>query len=118
MIERVVQPTPTSCGQACLAMITGVDVESVIAEVPDRARGTYVHELGAYLRANGWKANWLLQRLARGRALPQLAILRMKWKGERLGHWLVWADGQVYDPSPTQYHRGDWSLTSCLEIWR
>lgn len=32
-MELIMQPTPETCGQACIAMITGRDIEEVIMDM-------------------------------------------------------------------------------------
>ena len=100
MIRHQFQPSAKSCGQTCLAMLLGVPVAQVIAEIPDRA-ATRAAQLCAYLVMRGWTATKLQRvRTLRGK-LPRHAILRVSWPGSsrRVGHWILWADGDVFDPS-------------------
>lgn len=98
MIRHQFQPSPKSCGQTCLAMLTGVPVADVIAEIPDRA-ATTAGKLAAYLVMRGWTATKL--RRYRG-VITELAIARIVWPGRSAsanGHWILRAHSRWFDPA-------------------
>lgn len=105
-IRHQVQPTTMSCGPTCVAMLAGVPVATVLADLPHvrwtarrlqlRTGATNVGELRRLLRPHGWRL---------GRRTPHLpaagatAILRLP-NGTRTGwHWVLWHNGLVHDPS-------------------
>lgn len=98
MIRHQFQPSPKSCGQTCLAMLLGIPVADVIAEIPDRA-ATTAGKLAAYLVMRGWTATKL--RRYRG-VLTEPAIARVIWPGRSTsanGHWVVYYGGCWFDPA-------------------
>ena len=108
MIKHQFQPSAKSCGQTCLAMLLGVPVAQVIADMPDRA-ATRVGQLCAYLVLRGWTAT-KLQRI-RG-LITQPAIIRVVWPGRStraIGHWILFADGNLFDP--TSPNNLEWMVT-------
>lgn len=97
MIRHQFQPSAKSCGQTCLAMLLDVPVAQVIAEMPDRA-ATHAGQLCAYLVLRGWTAT-RLRRVGSAR-LPSHAIVRLAFgPARRVGHWILWVDGTMFDPS-------------------
>lgn len=92
----VQQPTMMSCGQTCLAMLTGVPVDEVIRAIPDN-RGTIAKQLCAWLEARGWTTSGKCRKSSL--FLPAIALCRVRWGGEsRRAHWVLWSNGQWWDP--------------------
>jgi hypothetical protein len=120
-MRHVPQPTATTCGQACLAMITGDDIAAVLAVLPSKPCGTYIDQLVTYLRSRGWVCEGRLRRVAKDRPPPHLAIARLKWPDRAMGHWVVWGFDDHYkrqtmlDPRTGALDEG-WRLTSYLEV--
>ena len=113
------QPSEFTCGQTCVAMLTGIRVDDVISEI--HGHTTSVADLGGYLRKSGWHAAWSLTRVNKHVRWPEFAILRAMWpKTGRIGHWMLWADGRIYDPwsDPTAYQLGGGRITSYIHIER
>ena len=118
MITHQMQPTSTSCGPACVAMLAGIPVADVMAEFPKRfsaaklkklLRGqkittnkTNVSEMWRLLKGYGlsmgprrdvgWPPDENPRGLLRVHACMASGHFRAEW------HWLVIADGHVHDP--------------------
>jgi hypothetical protein len=101
------QPTRTSCGPTCVAMIVGVPVADVLDSLPAARHGhraisradshnTNLAELLRLLKPYGVT---LGRRLSLAQTLPPVALLRLRSKHRRNWHWAVWKDGQVFDPA-------------------
>lgn len=100
------QPTLTTCGQTVLAILVGVPVAEVVAELGGRP--TKASELAEFLRRRGWDVP--TDRLRRCSADQVLAwqdrgeptILRVHWvescSARPRSHWVLRADSRVYDP--------------------
>lgn len=81
-------------------MLLGVPVTEVLAEIPDRKRGTTAGQLAAYLVLRGWR----VVKPVRFRCyLPGLCIVRVAWTGpaRKIGHWVLVAEGKCFDPADT-----------------
>ena len=94
-IEYIHEPTDLQCGQAVLAMVLGIPVGQVCAELGNE-RETTLREMREYFEAHGVK-------MAAGRSqaqgkedLPRLALLSLETP--RCWHWSLYADGVFYDP--------------------
>ncbi len=99
------QPTKTSCGPTCVAMLAGVPVADVLRKVKavrSQARrkktnhGTNVAEIIRLLQPYGMT----LGRRLRGERTPRTGqfLLRIEKRAGRRWHWAVLSDGWVYDP--------------------
>ena len=94
-IEYIHEPTDLQCGQAVLAMVLGIPVGQVCAELGNE-RETTLREMREYFVSHGVK-------MAAGRSqaqgkedLPRLALLSLETP--RCWHWSLYADGVFYDP--------------------
>ncbi len=119
MIVHQMQPTSTSCGPACVAMLVGVAVADVLAEFPKRFSAAKLKKLQRGQRITHNKTNvsemWRLLK-GYGRTMAPRAqdigwapdenpfgLLRVH---QRMAsghyrsewHWLVLADHKVHDP--------------------
>lgn len=99
------QPTKTSCGPTCVAMLAGVPVSEVLAQVKLARRGkrqrkrTHSTNVGEVVRLlNAW--NLVLGRRITKEPTPVSgrAILRIDKSKGRNWHWAVLVDGVIYDP--------------------
>lgn len=87
-----------SCGQHCIAMITGLPLEEVIAAV-GHDRGTYTKDVIRGFNALGLKVPISrLKPIRKNAVLPQRCILKIKWLGHKRGHWVAYENGMIYDP--------------------
>lgn len=101
-----VQQPPRSrlCGQACVAMLTGVTLDAAAATMGHR-HGTRTREVVAALGAVA--AGHRLTTLRRRREPPSPALCKVTWK--RGSHWVIWAAPDVYDPDlPAPLNQDVW----------
>jgi len=106
MILHVRQPTPTSCAQACIAMITGADVHALIAQMkPTAKRGTRGPDIVRVLRDHGVRCGDRFESV-RGRPFPRFAIIRIVHADKR-GHVVVKHDRTWFDPMLESSFTGD-----------
>lgn len=98
------QPTRTSCGPTCVAMLAGVPVSEVMHQVHLVRRGdrwrkrtysTNVGELVRLLKAWGLTMG---RRMSEPTPVSGRAILRIEKSKGRNWHWAVLMDGVIYDP--------------------
>lgn len=119
------QPTKTSCGPTCVAMLARVPVSEVLAQVKlvrtakrarKRTHNTNVGELARLLKAWG---------LVMGRRITKeptpvtgRAVLRIERSKGANWHWAVLVDGTIYDPArPAPIPRADeWRKLSWYEV--
>lgn len=113
MIRHVKQPTPTSCAQACIAMITGADVHELIAKMrPGPKTGTRGAAIVRALRDNGVRCGDRFMGV-RGRPLPNFAIVRIVYDDDR-GHVVVKHGREWFDPLLEAPFSGDPTSASAL----
>ena len=94
-IEYVREPTDLQCGQAVLAMVTGLPAAQVAAELGND-RETDLKEMKGFLRAHGaWVSDERRQITDRGE-LPPLCMLSLETP--RCWHWSLYWNGTFYDP--------------------
>ena len=94
-IRYVREPTDLQCGQAVLAMVTGLPVEQIVAELGND-RETNLKEMKGCLRAHGaWVSDERVS-VAEKHELPALCLLSLETP--RCWHWSLYADGVFYDP--------------------
>ena len=92
----ITQPSFTTCGQTSVAMITGVDVNSVIQTMGTN-RGTTAAQLIAALRRFNPRATPKIVQLD-GRNPESDSIVFLMDTSSGGGHWTVFHDGKYYDP--------------------
>ena len=96
-ITYVPDPSHSYCGQACVAMLTGVAFEEVIELMkPDENRVTK-KVLKKWLNYYGIKYAPKSTRYDPNIPLPELCIIRMML-ASRYGHWGIYFKGKYYDP--------------------
>ncbi|MBQ8075119.1 MAG: hypothetical protein IJ237_03955 [Oscillospiraceae bacterium] len=89
------EPTDLQCGQAVLAMITGMTAEQVANELHND-RETNLREMKGFLRSHGL---WISEEripVVRKEELPALCVLSCETP--RCWHWSLYCDGVFYDP--------------------
>jgi hypothetical protein len=107
MIVDIRQPTSTTCGQTCLAMLLGVDVDTIVRRIGGGP--TTWAQLRGVLVTSGWQAQLRLSpRMRRNRTVTLgdiggtpggVALCRVRWGDRRHGaHWVLWADEEWHDP--------------------
>ena len=94
-IQYIHEPTDLQCGQAVLAMITGLSPKQVCDEL-NNDRETNLKEMRSFLSRHGFfMANERIQVYSR-EELPSYCILSCETP--RCWHWLLYCNGIFYDP--------------------
>jgi hypothetical protein len=103
-MQQLRQPTPRTCGQTCVAMLTGANVEEV-CRLAGKSGATFGSDLVRALRALGAEcpSRPVAPRTVRG-LVPQ-GIARVAPRGGANGHWVVWTGGYFVDP----FDGGTWT---------
>ena len=95
MIQYIHEPTELQCGQAVLAMVTGLTVEQVCRELGND-RETNLREMKSFLRSHDvWVAEERIP-VMRKEELPALCLLSLETP--RCWHWSLYREGEFYDP--------------------
>jgi hypothetical protein len=94
-IGYVHEPTDLQCGQAVLAMVLGIPVEQVSAEIGND-RETTLKEMRSYFESHGAVMSAQRKQAQTKQELPPLALLSLETP--RCWHWSLYADGVFYDP--------------------
>lgn len=94
-IEYIHEPTELQCGQAVLAMITGLTAEQV-CEVLCNDRETNLKEMKSFLSSHGIWVSEERRQITRKDELPALCMLSLETP--RCWHWSLYCDGIFYDP--------------------
>lgn len=105
MIELILQPPGSSlCGQACVAMITGMELDFCIELLFDGLKGkTRTRDLIDALNLAGIDCHFKrLKYLASRDPWPTRAIIKEIYGPirKRKSHWVLLWDGHIYDPDP------------------
>lgn len=101
MITYLRQPSKNSCGQTCVAMITGLTVEEVCRRIGTRSL-TYPSQTEGLLRELGYAIGETFT--VGSAAMPELALIYIRYQRKRgggyktEGHVAVWYRGVIYDP--------------------
>ncbi|MCR5138155.1 MAG: hypothetical protein K6C12_13895 [Oscillospiraceae bacterium] len=94
-LKYIAEPTELQCGQAVLAMLTGVSAEQVAEELCND-RETDLKEMKRFLRSHGlWISDSRIQVTGK-EELPALCLLSLETP--RCWHWSLFCDGIFYDP--------------------
>ena len=94
-IEYIHEPTDLQCGQAVLAMITGITVGEVIREL-NNDRETNLKEMKGFLRKHHvWISDVRVPVLEKT-DLPERCLLSLETP--RCWHWSLFYDGFFFDP--------------------
>lgn len=79
-------------------MILGIKVE-LVEEALHQKGGTYPEDLRMLLKASGYQPGPRNRQLLPGIPSIEMGVLRVRWKNDRGGHWIVLNGDQVLDPS-------------------
>lgn len=118
-MELVMQPTSETCGQACIAMITGRRIEEVIKDMKTSG-STSIGQLIEILDFYGVKHAERNTRISKKNPVPYpYSILTVHADGGYT-HWTLLYDGKYYDPEfgliEGEYTHG--KITSFLAIYQ
>ena len=94
-IDYIHEPTDLQCGQAVLAMLTGMPVRQVAAELQND-RETNLKEMKGYLRAHGLRISDERKAAETKNDLPPICLLSLETP--RCWHWSLYSNGTFYDP--------------------
>lgn len=118
-MELIMQPTDMTCGQACIAMITGKDIEEVIKDMKTSGP-TSIGQLIEILDFYGVKHAERNTRISKKNPTPyKYSILTVHTNGGYT-HWTLLFDNKYYDPEfgliEGEYTYG--KITSFLGIYQ
>lgn len=94
-INYIHEPDDLQCGQAVLAMITGVSAEE-IAILLDNHKETTLKEMKDTLRKFGFSVDDERIQVSDKSQLPPLCFLSLETP--RCWHWSLYSEGVFYDP--------------------
>lgn len=94
-INYIHEPTDLQCGQAVLAMLLGVSVESICEELKNE-RETTLREMKQILEKHGFKLSPERKQAITKADLPKIALLSLETP--RCWHWSLYAESIFYDP--------------------
>ena len=94
-IRYVHEPTDLQCGQAVLAMVTGICVSEVCAQLGNE-REPKLSEMRESLSGHGIMLEARRREASSKNELPKYALLSLETP--RCWHWSLYADGTFYDP--------------------
>ena len=94
-IKYVREPDDLQCGQAVLAMVTGIDVKAVAAELQNE-RETNFKEMKTFLGKYGYLISGERKQAFYKKELPPFCLLSLETP--RCWHWSLYRDGVFYDP--------------------
>ncbi len=94
-IRYIHEPTDLQCGQAVLAMLTGLAVSQVTGELRNECE-TNLREMKAFLRGHGFRIADDRVPVREKGELPALCLLSLETP--RCWHWSLYGGGLFYDP--------------------
>lgn len=117
-MELIMQPTSTTCGQACIAMIAGKSIEDVIKDM--RTDGpTSIGQLIEILDFYSIKHAERNKRISKKNPIPYEYSILTVHTNEGYTHWALLYDKKYFDPEfgliEGEYTQG--KITSFLEIY-
>ncbi|MFG6370020.1 MAG: hypothetical protein K1W16_16700 [Lachnospiraceae bacterium] len=96
-MQLIMQPTPETCGQACIAMITGKDIREVIKDMKTSGP-TSIGQLIEILDFYNVKHAERNTRISKKNPVPyQYSILTVHTNAGYT-HWALLYDNKYYDP--------------------
>jgi hypothetical protein len=118
-MRHALQPTPYSCGQTCIAMVSSREIGEIFAHLPDRKGGTNGNQIRECLRSLGIDSQpckWY-----RGGRLPNYCIVLLTKRNvlPRVGHWVVHHYGTIIDPEGRMngwYDKKTWEIYEYIKI--
>ena len=94
-IKHIFEPNPLACGQAVLAMLTGISAEEVMKEVGTE-RETNLADMRNCLQSHGIEMGTSRIAVMSKNELPKVAVLSLETP--KCWHWSLYANGVFYDP--------------------
>ena len=96
-MKLVMQPTGETCGQACIAMITGKDIEEVIKDMKTSGP-TSIGQLIEILDHYGVKHAERNTRISKKNPEPYAYSILTVHTNAGYTHWTLLYDNEYYDP--------------------
>ena len=96
-MDLVKQPTTETCGQACIAMITGKPVEEVIKDMKTSG-STSIGQLMEILDRYGVKHAERNTRISKKNPSPYPYSILTVHTNQGYTHWTLLCEGKYYDP--------------------
>lgn len=94
-IKYIHEPNDLQCGQAVLAMLTGIDINRIIDDC-ETERETKLVDMKRVLLKYGFILSGERRSADTVNDLPEIALLSLETP--RCWHWSLYAFGTVYDP--------------------
>ena len=94
-ITHIFEPTPLQCGQAVLAMLSGLPIEKVI-EITGTDRETTLKQMFLFLDKTNIKYSKQRVEVEDKSQLSEICILSLETP--RCWHWSLYFKGKFYDP--------------------
>lgn len=117
-MELVKQPTFETCGQACIAMITGKDINDVIKDMKSSGP-TSIGQLIEILDKYGIQHAEKNTRISKKNPVPYKYSILTVHTNDGYTHWTLLYNGKYYDPEfgliDGEYNHG--KITSFLGIY-
>jgi hypothetical protein len=116
------QPSRTSCGPTCVAMLANVPVEDVLVQLDSariKTRPRQAHKTNTAVLIRLLKPYRLtLGRRMRYECVPLVGtfLLRVETRTRKNWHWAVLHNGHVYDPKGVTATLADYPLISWYEV--
>jgi len=103
-MDLIYQPKNSkSCGQHCVAMITGLDIEQVY-ELFGHKHGTTFKMVSDVFKKLGYSYSRKKPVVYHyQKELPDICMLLITWDENKKGHWVVYNKGEIYCPGDGVY---------------
>ena len=96
-MKLVLQPTPETCGQACISMISGKDIDVVIKDMKTSGP-TSIGQLIDILDKYGIKHAERNTRISKKNPIPHNYSILTVHTNNGYNHWTLLYDNKYYDP--------------------
>lgn len=113
-VNHIFEPNPLACGQAVIAMISGVNVFDII-DMAGTERETTLNDMKSLLKKLQINIAANRVQVIKKEQLPQIAVLSLETP--KCWHWSLYFDGKFYDPEygilddfPPSYRRYYWEI--------
>ncbi|MBR6502976.1 MAG: hypothetical protein IKT42_05980 [Clostridia bacterium] len=94
-VEHIYEPNPLACGQAVLAMLSGMDVKDIF-ELVKTEKETTLKDMKNALKALEIEFKENRVEVSKKSELPRVAMLSLETP--KCWHWSLFFDGTFYDP--------------------
>lgn len=111
-MKPLTQPSSTTCGQTCLAILLDTEIERATELIGHDGITTEDEMNAAYRKATG---HWL--HFHSGKPTPEMTAIQLhKDPSSERKHWTVYNKGETLDPARIQ--RGLWPVWKFAEVSR